>query len=111
MKKFLFTTCLLLLVIGLSGCGTDKPSVLKKDPGAEQEMDFKSVCRFGDHSYIPLNISGRPSDHVETILNVIKSFEEKHPDLKTKDWKIEKTQDSKTTSDQIHGIWIDQEPR
>ncbi|MBI2450107.1 MAG: hypothetical protein HYV47_01065 [Candidatus Nealsonbacteria bacterium] len=97
----------IILLIAFTGCG---PSTLKPpvelEPG-EQQYDMSVVQTIGNRSYIPLNISGNPSEHISTILGVLTAFENAHPELEIVSWYIEKQQKAYITSNYIFGIWVD----
>jgi hypothetical protein len=68
-----------------------------------------SVITVGNHSYIPLNIAMDSSTinakNATLILQVVDAFEQKHPEWKITDWRMEKW------SRFLDGLWIDHEPR
>lgn len=73
----------------------------------------QKVTTIGNSSYIDLrsyNLEA-PMDDVSAILQTIKDFEVKHPDLRVLSWAIEKNQRGKASYPFVFGIWIVHEPR
>ena len=77
----------------------------------EINLNKEKIITIGDHSYVPINLWGTPDEHAETILNIIKQFENIHQELEVTDWKVEKEQGAWGASNLIFGIWIDHKPR
>jgi hypothetical protein len=106
---------LLAAVVGI-GCGIEqKPSVIVPpvEAGANNvpTFDFSRAVTVGNHSYLSIQIEGMPAGHVDEVLAILNGFEQAYPELKVTGWRVEKQQNSKTTSDYIFGIWVDHEPR
>lgn len=72
--------------------------------------DWSKVNNSGNHSYIPLDIEGRPADHTGEILNALTSYEVEHPNLRVTNWWIEK-QGTGGGYDKVRGLWVDHLPR
>ena len=117
LKKTLLVAMLVLLAMILlaltSGC-QDTPRASVSVPAAtvlvpakyelEVAADLSSSNRgFG---WIPLDISGRPSDHVSGVLTALQNFESEHPDLYVTSYTVDGLNDSLGTLGHTYGIWI-----
>ena len=92
----------------LVSCNSDQPSVLSK---TTQTINLEVGITVGNHAYLPINIDGRPDDHVREILRTLESFEQKHPELEIISWNIEKQQNALATPAYIRGIWVSTRPK
>jgi len=89
--------------------------VLLFQTNSNAQSDFVKQCvanriTIGNNTYIPMNLWERPARKVQTILWILKTFEEQSPELKVVCWKIEKQQTTYLGSKIIFGIWIQHEP-
>jgi hypothetical protein len=112
MKKMLVTLLVVIMLIPCLGCKKkdDSISVVQKTT-TETEINLSTVKTVGNHSYIPLNLSGYSNGFADLILNVINKFEIMHPDWKITDWKFQTGQSTNGLYDYTYGIWVDHEPR
>lgn len=90
----------------------------KAEGALTASYDMKAVETVGNHSWMPLNINSRTSDHNPQpaeyrlfILSALLAFEKEHPELEVVSWKIEQHQYAVTTESVIYGLWIDHRPR
>ncbi|GEM_PF-5027613 len=102
------------LAIGLYAYRIENPNqtTLQEKPS----LVYDHTMTLGNHSYVPINRSGRPADNVEFVLKTLKEFEDAHPELEIVNKQIEKQQRSGQgsiypASDYIFGIWVDTRPR
>lgn len=112
MKKNYIFVLLAFLVLPFLGCC--KEETKESIATAEQKdklTNFSSVHTMGNHSYIPINIDGSPSEKILLILTILNDFEEIHPELEITHWHIEKQQRAKHTDRKIFGLWIDHKPK
>lgn len=107
--KLLFPVLILaVLVVGCGG-GSKPVSAVKALPADAYDMSV--VVTVGNHSYIPINLDGRPDQQVGVILGTLQAFESTHPNLEVTGWQIEKEQRAYNTSDYIFGMWVDHRPK
>ena len=99
------------LVIGVMfvGCGPAAPSVVDSQT-TRSEYDISIAITNGNHSWIPINISGKTSENAILILDILRSFETAHPEFEIVDWKID-SRPSDYSGARIYGIWVDHRPR
>lgn len=102
----------MVLLVG-GGCANQEnaPSALREQSISAESYNVSVVRTAGNYSYIPLNISGRASDHVGEILGVLNAFEKAHPELEIIDWDIEKQQNAYITGSYTYGIWVFHRPK
>ncbi len=102
-----------ILAIALAGCDSSEPSepsvVQKKQVQVVERYDMSAVVTVGNHSYLPLNLPGNPSQHVSLILGALQAFEKAHPEWRITGWRIEKRQAGYAVQAYIFGLWVDHE--
>lgn len=92
------------------GCSSSRPvSAVKALPANAYDMSV--VVTVGNHSYIPINLDGKPNENVDVILGALKAFESANPNLEVTGWQIEKQQLAYVTSPYTYGIWVDHHPK
>jgi len=103
-------TLIAAIVLLVASCGNE-PSAIRTVGATTTQYDLSVAVTVGNHTYIPLNIYGRPDDHLPEILGVLDAFEKRHPDLEVTSWNLLRDQQAFTTSPYIYGIWINHRPR
>jgi hypothetical protein len=114
--QLLITLPIIPLLTALSGCD----SLVKEGVGTSvvrqkletkpaRKIDFSSVVTVGNRSYLPLNLLGNASENHQTILDVLKKFEDEKK-MEITNWKVSERQTS-TTSAFTYGLWIDHKAR
>lgn len=111
------TLSMILLVVGIGGCEEIPspnvgPSVIqgKVEVKETQAINFSSVTTVGNRSYVPLNLMGNAAKNHQTILNILKKFEDEKK-VEITNWKISDRQFAHTTQEFTYGLWIDHKPR
>ncbi len=116
-KKSLFSILLMLgLLTVITGCQilSDMVEIENKTKYDKEFLnhsainDIKLAKTWGNHTFVPLNISGLPKDNIEKILSVLDNFDQLHPDRKIINWKLETESKSEN---KVYGIWIDHETK
>lgn len=118
MKKSLkmrWLWAILALIISFTGCATKEEAAREKLLFDNNETAFidtvlSAVETVGNFSYIPINISARPSEQSRLILKILEAFENKNPQWEIIHWQIQEQQ--WTTFDRFCtlGIWVDHRP-
>lgn len=110
MKHAIVCIVLSTLVVSVCSCddSTPQPSVLNT-----QAAPFNSaaIITIGNHSYLPINKEGQPSEMVSEILQIISSFETAHPELVVENWSVEKRQSAHVVTPKVYGLWINHHKR
>lgn len=98
--------------LGLSaiGCSNSDPKAVVVNAQNEIEVDLSVVTTIGNHTYVPINLAGKPSEKIREILTALRVFEEDHPELEVLSFHMEKQQDAHGIAPEIFGIWITHRP-
>ncbi|MDD5109996.1 MAG: hypothetical protein PHI63_02145 [Patescibacteria group bacterium] len=85
-------------------------AVIQPEPGSEEyRYDLSAVTTVGNHSYIPLNLSGPAAVHVKEILGVVDAFEQAHAELVVGIFDDESRQDGMNSH--LYGLWVHHRPK
>lgn len=85
-------------------------AVVQTEPGSgEYRYDLSVVVTVGNHSYIPLNLSGPASMHTTEILGVVDAFEKAHSELVVGGFDVESRQDEMNSH--LNGVWVHHRPK
>lgn len=110
-RKILILLFVLFIIGGLaSGCGANSPGVLTKTTSVET-VNLDLGVTIGNHTYLPLNIDGDPSQHVQEILLIVDAFEKAHPEWEITSWNLEGAHSTYARLAYTYGIWIDHRPK
>ncbi|PIP23918.1 MAG: hypothetical protein COX90_03895 [Candidatus Nealsonbacteria bacterium CG_4_10_14_0_2_um_filter_38_17] len=108
-NKILFVLLVFLIMGGLSGCSSS-PSVLTQTTSVKG-INLELGTTIGNHTYLPINIGGDPSGHVQEILQIVDAFESAHPEWEVTSWSIESKYAGYGVRAYIYGIWINHRSR
>ncbi|TSC91780.1 MAG: hypothetical protein CEN90_244 [Parcubacteria group bacterium Licking1014_17] len=119
MTRILFSVLGVYILLLSVSCGPTPPTVLITTSQTETKVNLDAAITIGNHTWLPLNLEqgkpfgepARPINHVLDILNILKAFEDAHPELETTGWFIEKEQRASGTMRNIFGIWVDHRPK
>ena len=114
MRHLIMLAILPLLMVGCERSGSEciviEPRI---EESKEQPVryDLTHALTVGNHSWLPINLSGKPANRAREILGLLDAFERAHPELVVGSWAVEKQQSSKTTSNEIFGLWVNHRPK
>lgn len=101
---------LAILATGAMGCEETPPKSIADIVADIFPDTLEASTTVGNRAYLPLNMSGKPSEHVPEILGVLDAFEKTYF-VEIIDWKIERDQDAHGASAYIYGLWVDHRPK
>lgn len=104
---------LVLFIIGgfASGCGQPNPPGVLTETTSVKTINLELGTTIGNHTYLPVNIDGDPSEHVQEILQIVDAFESAHPEWEVTSWSIEGKHSGYSSGAYVYGIWINHRPK
>lgn len=118
MKRCIFLLAVVLLFVGIAGC---EPAEIPRSVVQSQSMEIEknteiifndsNTLTVGNNSYIAINRREIPGNNPKLILEVLAKFDETHPELSVKDWKIEAYIHDRFWDGMIFGLWIHHLPK